>query len=129
MEKILEIKEQSFNLGKYSDYDGYIIITDKQEIKFGISNSQSCCERWGYFSSEDDFKEFIGADLIDMETVDTVLNIGKLKDEEVDVDDCMFINVKTSNGLLQFAVYNSHNGYYGHDIKLISNQLQIDSSL
>lgn len=129
MEKILEIKEQSFNLGKYSDYDGYVIITDKQEIKFGISNSQSCCEHWGYFSSEDDFKEFVGADLIDIETVDTVLNIGKLKDEEVDVDDCMFINVKTSNGLLQFAVYNSHNGYYGHDIKLISNQFQIDSSL
>ncbi len=129
MERILEIKEQSFNLGKYPNYDGYIIITDKQEIKFGISNGQSCCEHWGYFSSEDDFNDFIGSNLIEIESVDTVLNIGKLEQEEVDVNDCMFINVKTSNGLLQFAVYNCHNGYYGHDIKLISNQLQIDSSL
>lgn len=129
MEKILSITESTFNLGKYSDYEGYLIETNKQVIKFGIQNHQSCCENWGYFSSEDGFEEFIGADLLDIETVDTVLKIEKLESEDVNVEDCMFVNFKTSNGLLQFAVYNSHNGYYGHVVKLISEQLTLDASL
>lgn len=32
----------------------------------------------------------------------------------------MFINVETTNGLLQFVAYNEHNGYYGHEVKLVS---------
>lgn len=32
----------------------------------------------------------------------------------------MFINVETTRGLLQFAAYNEHNGYYGHDVLLVS---------
>lgn len=60
MEKIISIKEGSFEKNKYSSYAGYIIETNKQVIKFGISDHQSCCESWGYFSSEDDFDEFVG---------------------------------------------------------------------
>lgn len=54
MEKILRIEEIS------QDYtDGYAIITNKQTIKLLISNSQSCCEEWGYFMSDDDLEYFI----------------------------------------------------------------------
>ena len=129
MEKILKIEEGSFNLGEYSDYVGYIISTDQQVIKFGIGAYQACCEDWGYFSSEDDFKDFIGADLLEIETVSTALNVEAFKTEAVDIDSCMFVNFKTSKGLLQFAVYNEHNGYYGHEVKLISNQLTLDDAL
>lgn len=129
MEKILKITETDFKIGENSGLSGYIIETDKQEIKFGTSNYQSCCEHWGYFSSNDNFDEFIGADLLSIETVDTAINVEQLEAESADVDDCMFVNIKTSEGLLQFAVYNSHNGYYGHSVKLISEQLEIDSSL
>lgn len=126
MEKILNIIETNFDNGKYS---GYVIQTEKQEIKFGISDHQTCCENWGYFSSEDDFAEFIGSDLISIETVDIALNIDSFKEQDVEIDDCMFVNFKTTNGLLQFTVYNAHNGYYGHDVILISEQLKIDERL
>ena len=33
----------------------------------------------------------------------------------------MFINVETTNGLLQFAAYNEHNAYYAHEVKLVLN--------
>jgi len=129
MEKILKITETEFQTSKYSMLSGYSIVTNKQEIKFGISNDQSCCENWGYFSSNDDFDEFIGSEILSIEMVDSAINVKKLESEQVDIDDCIFVNIKTSVGLLQFAVYNEHNGYYGHNVKLISEQLKIDVNL
>ena len=40
--------------------------------------------------------------------------------EDLDAGSAMFINVETTKGLLQFAAYNEHNGYYGHGVKLVS---------
>lgn len=40
--------------------------------------------------------------------------------EDLDAGSAMFINVETTNGLLQFVAYNEHNGYYGHEVKLVS---------
>jgi hypothetical protein len=40
METILKIKEDSWGKS-YESKDGYIITTDKQTIKIGISNSQN----------------------------------------------------------------------------------------
>ena len=65
MEKILEIKEVRIgNEGGYDGYEGYLIITDEQEIELTISAGQCCCERSGYFMSEDNIQEYIGAELI-----------------------------------------------------------------
>lgn len=36
--------------------------------------------------------------------------------------EAMFINFETSKGTLQFTLYNSHNGYYGHTAKVISKR-------
>ena len=41
-------------------------------------------------------------------------------EEDLDAGSAMFINVETTRGLLQFAAYNEHNGYYGHDVLLVS---------
>lgn len=118
MEKILKIEETSFD-GK----DGFVITTDQQEIKLGIDNGQSCCENWGYFMSEDDLSEFVGSNLISVKVVDTAL---KRRDEIEDLyeGDAMFVNIETSNGLLQFVAYNEHNGYYGHEACVISKQVK-----
>jgi len=118
MEKILKIEETSFD-GK----DGFVITTDQQEIKLGIDNGQSCCENWGYFMSEDDLSEFVGSNLIAVKVVDTAL---KKWDEIEDMyeGDAMFVNIETSNGLLQFVAYNEHNGYYGHEACVISKQVK-----
>ena len=58
-------------------------------------------------------------------TTDTALNVEKYNEEceFLDAGDCMFVNVNTTEGLIQFTAYNCHNGYYGHDAVLISKQL------
>jgi hypothetical protein len=119
METILKIEETTFD-GK----DGFVITTSEQSIKLGIDNGQSCCENWGYFMSEDDTSDFIGAKLIDVKITDTLLK----PNDEFDVNDMyegdvMFVNVETDKGLLQFVAYNEHNGYYGHEACVISKQL------
>lgn len=40
--------------------------------------------------------------------------------EDLDAVSAMFINVETTKGLLQFVAYNEHNGYYVHEVKLVS---------
>lgn len=124
MEKILEISECSFTgEDSWGSYEGWLITTTEQTIKIGISDGQSCCEIWGYFLSEDDVEDFIGANLLSVTIVDTCLKSTKLKEEWVSEDSAMFINFETSEGTLQFTVYNEHNGYYGHSVVVESKQL------
>jgi len=119
-EKIVEFKEIT------SKYDGFAIVTNKQTIKIGIDNEQDCCERWGYFVSEDELDYFIGAQIIDLTITDTELKTGLVKKHDAeyrDEGDIMFVNVNTDKGTLQFAAYNCHNGYYGHEAFVKSEQL------
>lgn len=84
-------------------------------------NCECCCENWGYLSSEDDFGSFIGSELKNVYVTDSELGtiVSNMK-EDLDAGSAMFINVETTRGLLQFAAYNEHNGYYGHDVRLVS---------
>lgn len=122
-EKILRIEETSFpdKDRDYISYDGFIIITDKQSIKLGIDNGQSCCENWGYFMTNDDLGEFIGAEVMGVSIVDECLK--KEKAPDIYEGGVMFVNIETSNGTLQFTAFNSHNGYYGHTALVVSEQL------
>lgn len=131
MEKIIRIEEASFKREKdeWQTFDGYQIVTDKQTIKMGISNSQSCCEDWGYFMSNDNLEEFVGANLIDVKITDTELNSKKLQEKDLYEPCLMFVDFNTTNGTLQFVAYNSHNGYYGHDAVLVSEQLNHEECL
>jgi hypothetical protein len=129
MEKILKIEE--LNDFKYeaedtwsSSYDGFKITTDAQEILILVSNGQSCCESFGHVVSEDDFKDFIGADLFSVKVVDVGINEKMVEaGQSLDAGEIMFVNLETSNSTLQFAVYNSHNGYYGHTGIVKSTQI------
>lgn len=112
-------------------YDGYKIVTSEHEYTILIDNMQNCCENWGYIVSEDNFEDFIGKELISVELTDTALNkdnienIAKYKEDvdsiiksvRLDWGGIQFVDFKTTDGnVLQFAVYNEHNGYYGHSI-------------
>ena len=118
---------------------GYIITTNKKTVKLLIEDEQDCCEDWGYFMSEDDTEEFIGAELINIEIVDDGLKSSELKLDKVDDDNArddgrstqtMFVNVNTSKGLLQFTAYNNHNGYYGHTAYfMINDKIETEKSL
>lgn len=129
MEKILKIEELSHFSYKDPDswnstYDGVKITTDKQEILVLVSDGQSCCESAGYVISEDDYSSFVGSDLSDVKVVDTGLNTKMVEaGQSLDEGDIMFVNLETSKGTLQLAVYNSHNGYYGHSGIIKSTQV------
>lgn len=127
--KILSIEQvDSFTDEKsYYRYEGYIIKTDDETIKLGISNQQSCCENYGYYMSEDNINDFVGAELINIELCDTALNVSKL--EECYEGDNMFVNIITDKGSLQFVAYNQHNGYYGHEAVVISKKLNYSTFL
>lgn len=132
MEKIIKIEETTFK--RTSDdwcaFDGYQIITDLQTIRIGVSNEKCCCEQFGCLITNDDIKEFIGAELKSISIVDTALNNKVIKEVEfLDCGDAMYVNFETSEGLLQFVAYNSHNGYYGHSAVLLSKQLNHEKTL
>ena len=149
MNKILNIEEindmkiesaHSGNLGLmgmfnmlagYCGYDGYKVSTEEGEIYLLIDNGASCCEQWGYFSTEDDVKTFIGAELFDIELTDTSLKTEAIEEiEYLDGGGVQFVTFKTNKGNFQLAVYNAHNGYYGHGIYLFKNgECLLNSSL
>ncbi len=106
--------------GEYEYMDGYKVETDKHVIYVLIENEQSCCESWGYFASEDDLNQFIAAELIEINLTDTALNKEKVEKSDYyndgDGGGIQFVDFVTDRGIFQLAVYNAHNGYYGHGI-------------
>lgn len=102
----------------YSSMDGYKVVTDKHIYHVLIDNVQSCCETWGYLSSEDDFEQFIGSELIEVKLTDTALNQTVVANSGYyeGRGGIQFVDFITTVGVLQLAVYNGHNGYYGHEI-------------
>lgn len=118
------------------DMDGYKVATDTNTFEVLISNFQSCCEDWGYMSSEDDFNAFIGSELIEVKLTDTALKqktlFDKINEDDYNSGDygVQFVDFVTKNGVFQLAVYNGHNGYYGHAIKVKHNdEVLLDSGL
>jgi hypothetical protein len=129
MEKIIDIKQYEENEDVWDGKAGYAIITEKQTIKLLIDNHQSCCENWGYFMSEDNLNDFVGTNLIDITLTDTCLNTKKYNEMDLYEPNLMFVNISTDKGMLQFVAYNEHNGYYGHDAYVISEQLNHETYL
>lgn len=126
-EKILNILEVQEGTG-----DGYAVVTNKQVIKLLIDNQQNCCEQWGYFMSEDNLEDFIGAKIYDVTVTDIALNTKKINEcipYGIQDGGVMFINIITDKGVLQFVAYNAHNGYYGHDVYVFSEQLRYETCL
>lgn len=107
-------------LGGHSSMEGYKIETGKHAIYVLIDDQQSCCESWGYIHSEEsDLSGFVGAHIIGVRLTDTALNtLITERGGEYGFDEggIQFVDFITSRGKFQLAVYNAHNGYYGHGI-------------
>jgi len=134
MDTIREITEfRNEKLGMADDwqsFDGWRVVTDDQTVVVGISNSQSCCESWGYFNSDDDPQKHVGAELLRVERVsedETKRLVTTIPDMEYGLDSggAVFVNIVTDRGTFQLAAYNSHNGYYGHGAVVISRDLNL----
>ena len=119
--KIISIEEGTFNKKCVVDgsYDGIVImLEDLSTICFGISSEQSCCESFGYITSQDNYEDFIGCELLDCYlTTEDLCTIEDLP--EIYEGGMTFFTIKTNKGDLQFVAYNEHNGYYSHDVVLI----------
>jgi hypothetical protein len=97
------------------DFDGYAIETNERIIKVGVENGQSCCEDWGYLTTNDTLQEFVGAKLLGIKLVDTALKVEPINEKNFYEASTMFVNFETDRGTMQLVAYNDHNGYYGHD--------------
>ena len=111
--KILSIKEDTIvdkSNGYKQTYEGLIIETDKGSIKLVISDGQSCCENFGslFFETPDDISQFIDAEILQIE------DISIKREEYIDTDSETQLRITTDKGIIQYAIYNEHNGYYGH---------------
>ena len=109
--KILSIKEDTIvdkSSGWRESYEGLIIKTNKGSIKLVISDGQSCCEQWGalFFETPDDVSQFVGAKILQIQDID-------IKREEF-IDNETQLRITTDRGVIQYAIYNEHNGYYSH---------------
>lgn len=109
-------------------FDGYVIETEDETIQILVQNEQQCCENCGYIVSEDELSQFVGANILEVSVVDeslitTVLNKLPVVEDDYTYLEAVFVNVNTDKGLLQFAVYNAQNGYYGHEIRILSKEL------
>lgn len=143
-EIIESIKEVFLERPYQNNLEGFEIKTNKQIIKILISPGQQCCESSGYMISEDNPEEFIGAEIKSVSVVEDVTYnkkiIAKLdwylhrvvshEDGSVCFDyesgGAEFVDIETNKGTFQIAVYNCHNGYYGHDILIKFNDVNID---
>ena len=103
-------------------------MTDQGTYRVLISNFQTCCEGWGYMVVNDDVDNFVGKTLKEVRMTDTALNTRKIEEEVGDLDcgGIAFVDFVFDDGdVLQIAVYNGHNGYYGHAIKLMRDDTVI----
>jgi len=111
--KILEIQSDYSEKSDCTTLEGLYVKTDKGDIKILIGNGQCCCEDSGYLFLEtpDNINKFIGKTILKIEDI----CIGLTANEEgFDSGGETQLKITTNRGVLQFAVYNRHNGYYSH---------------
>lgn len=110
--KILAINDEYvMTKNTYTSLEGLHITTSNGDIKLLIGNSTDCCERWdgAFLETPDDPLKYIGAKILQIEdTNDRELNPDDGESRETQ------LKIITNRGVLQYAVYNSHNGYYSH---------------
>lgn len=106
------------SIGEIDDnWEGFEVVTSERTIRVCISNDSSCCESWGHLASEDDLQQFVGAKLLSVSVVDEQLN-SKTDPGYLDEGEISFVNFDTDRGKFQLAVYDCHNGYYGHSVDI-----------
>lgn len=126
IKKIEEVHDVSVAVLGFRGYhmDGYKVETDAHTFLVLISNYQSCCESWGYLASDDDLGYFLGATLVEVRLTDKALNQEVVEESdyyEGDDGGIQFVDFITDRGTFQLAVYNAHNGYYGHTILILKD--------
>lgn len=109
---LLKIEELIKNENN-EDYKGLKITTSKGDIFLLISTEEACCEEVGskFLDTPDNIDDFIGSIISSIQ----VLNIETRDSEYYPLRETQ-IKITTDKGVLQYAVYNRHNGHYTHSV-------------
>ena len=85
-------------LNGHRSMEGYKVVTKEHSIFVLIDSEQSCCESFGYLSSDDDLESFVGANLRDIVLTDTALKSLSTNDnlQYLDAGGVQFVNFETS---------------------------------
>ena len=67
-----------------------------------------CCERRYMSNDGDDLSEYVGARYVGYEVKDA-----PFIEDEYDLHEVQFLEIKTSKGSITLSMHNEHNGYYG----------------
>lgn len=117
-------------------YEGFHVKSTKHSWWITIDMQRSCCEVFGYIASNDNFEDFFGLEISEVSVTDDIGN-GEFRTKALGADqgyygnddNAIFVTFKFSTGeVLQFAVYNSHNGYYGHNIKVLRDHETLEDT-
>jgi len=114
IEKIEEIND---------DWEGFQVTTSKRTIRVCIDTNKNCCESWGHLSSDDDLQQYVGAKLLLVASVDEAFN-SRTDPGDIEEGTTTFVNFVTSKGNFQLAVYDNHNGYYGHSVEVTGLEIE-----
>ena len=72
-------------------------------------------------------------ELLEVNVTDIALNqkvLTQMNEDYIDNREIQFVDFKTNLGTFQLAVYNSHNGYYGHGILVAKdNEILLNDTL
>lgn len=90
-----------------SDDDLLIQFEDGTGLRF-VDDGQSCCEHRYFTCDGDDLSEFIGAKYVEAFEKEAP----EIGEDEYDVHEVMFLEVRTSRGSITISAHNEHNGYY-----------------
>jgi len=103
------------NVG-YRNMRGLKIETSNGVIKLMIDDDASCCENWDalFLETPDDVQKFIGAKILEIKTIEIDNDEDSSAEYGLDEGGETQLKISTTKGVLQYAVYNSHNGYYSH---------------
>lgn len=121
-----ERRIQSISMFHDSDTEreGVRITTPEETITIELTSSQHCCEVFGYFIfATDELSAFIGTKIVSISLTDTARRVYTIHEDDDHGANTMFVDILTTLGVIQIAVYNSHNGYYGHDVSVTSKLL------
>jgi hypothetical protein len=105
-------------------WDGVVIFTEKEQIRLLVSNTQSCCERWGFQINDkeksitDEVKTFLFEHEISQVNWNHTREKKKVSQENEGHYACIdiFIGQKPNATSILVDVYCNHNGYYRHDL-------------
>ena len=95
--------------GRYDDYIGYTVITDKRKIVCALNNDADCCENWDAELKEEENKKIIKSPGCKIE-----LNVDDV-DGDYDEGSAVELKIIESKKTSIIKLWNSHNGYYAHD--------------